>query len=70
LHELGIAQAMWVLEVEAFGPFLVESDLEGNSLFEQANQEINAKVSRLYEGLKEPSLRRYGETTSRDDEVI
>lgn len=70
LHELGIAQAMWVLEVQAFGPFLVESDLAGNSLFEQANREINAKISRLYEGLKEPSLRRYGETTSRDDEVI
>ena len=51
-------------------PFLVESDLEGNSLFAQANREINANVSRLYEGLKEPSLRRYGETTSRDDEVI
>ena len=34
LEDLGIAQAMWVLEVENFGPFLVESDLNGNSLFE------------------------------------
>ena len=31
--ELGLAQAMWVLDVENFGPFIVESDLEGNSLF-------------------------------------
>ena len=35
LDELGIAQAMWVFEVERFGPFLVDSDLEGNSLFEE-----------------------------------
>jgi L(+)-tartrate dehydratase beta subunit len=30
LKELGLAQAVWVLEVEKFGPFLVESDLIGN----------------------------------------
>ena len=41
LDELGIAQAMWVLTVEKFGPFLVESDLEGNSLFEQQNRIVN-----------------------------
>lgn len=70
LKELGIAQAMWVLEVERFGPFLLESDLEGNSLFERMGKRINANLDRLYEGLKQPALRRYGETTSRDDEVI
>lgn len=70
LEELGIAQAMWVLEVERFGPFLVESDLEGNSLFESQNQKINAGIERLYDGLRKPALRRYGETTSREDEVI
>lgn len=70
LEELGIAQAMWVLEVERFGPFLVESDLNGNSLFESMGKRVNAKLGTLYEGLKQPALRRYGETTSRDDEVI
>jgi L(+)-tartrate dehydratase beta subunit len=70
LAELGIAQAMWVLEVESFGPFLVESDLEGNSLFESQNRQINAGIERLYEGLRAPALKRYGETTSREDEVI
>lgn len=39
LEELGIAQAIWVLEVKDFGPFLVESDLQGNSLFEQSNRD-------------------------------
>src|SRR4026209_1522715 len=29
LRELGIAQALWVLEVDKIGPFLVEGDAEG-----------------------------------------
>ena len=70
LKDLGIAQAMWVLEVENFGPFLVESDMRGNSLFEREGRAINHKVSELYEGLRKPALKRYGETTSRSEEVI
>ncbi len=70
LKELGIAQAMWVLEVENFGPLIVESDLDGNSLFEQQNKLINQKVEAAYEGLKPPALARYGETTNREDEVV
>jgi L(+)-tartrate dehydratase beta subunit len=70
LEELGIAQAMWIFEVEKFGPFLVESDLQGNSLFEAQNATINAGIDRLYQGLKPPALKRYGETTSREDEVV
>ena len=70
LEELGIAQAMWVFEVENFGPFLVDGDLKGNSLFERENRAVNAKLADAYAGLKEPALRRYGETTSRKDEVI
>ena len=70
LDELGIAQAMWVLTVENFGPFLVESDLQGNSLFEQQNRIVNERVEETYRGLKPPALKRYGETTSRDDEVV
>ena len=70
LEELGIAQAMWVLTVANFGPFLVESDLDGNSLFEQQNRLVNRGVEKAYTGLKAPALKRYGETTSRDDEVV
>ncbi len=70
LEELGIAQAMWVFEVESFGPFLVDGDLKGNSLFEIENRKVNEKLAGAYAGLKEPALRRYGETTSRKDEVI
>ena len=70
LDVLGIAQAIWVLKVTDFGPFLVESDLAGNSLFEQSNKAIDENIESLYEGLKEPALRRFGETTQRTDEVI
>jgi len=70
LEDLGIAQAMWVFEVERFGPFLVESDLQGNSLFERANAEVGKNLERLYAGLKPPALRRYGETDERKDELI
>ena len=70
MEELGNAQAMWVFEVENFGPFIVESDLDGNSLFEQQGRLINANLEKLYEGLKAPALARYGETDDRKDELI
>jgi len=70
LEELGNAQAMWIFEVENFGPFIVESDLDGNSLFEQHGKLINANLEKMYEGLKAPALSRYGETDDRKDELI
>ena len=70
LEELGVAQAMWVFEVENLGPFLVDSDLQGNSLFEQQGRQVNANLDKLYAGLKPPALRRFGETDDREDELI
>ena len=70
LEELGIAQAMWVFEVENFGPLLVDCDREGNSLFEQQGHAINANLARLYQGLKPPALARFGETDDREQELI
>ena len=70
LEELGIAQAIWVLEVERFGPFLVESDGEGNSLFERNSRRINEGLDELYQGLERPALGRFGETDRRSDELI
>ena len=70
LAELGIAQALWVLEVERLGPFLVEGDRQGNSLFALANTEINRRVSEVYAGLPRFALGRFGETTARTDEVV
>ncbi len=70
LEELGLAQAIWVLDVENFGPFLVESDLDGNSLFERENAKIASGLDKLYSGTRPATLRRYGETDDKTEEVI
>jgi L(+)-tartrate dehydratase beta subunit len=70
LEELGLAQAVWVLDVESFGPFLVESDLAGNSLFERENEKIAPGFAKLYEGTVPATMRRYGETDDKTKEVI
>ena len=62
LDELGIAQAMWVLEVKNFGPFIVESDRE--------NKKIAEGLPKVYEGTKPAVLKRFGETDDRGDELI
>lgn len=68
--ELGLAQAMWVIEAENMGPFIVASDLEGNCLFERENKRIAAGLAKAYEGTRPAVLKRYGETDDRTDEVI
>jgi L(+)-tartrate dehydratase beta subunit len=70
LEELGIAQALWVLEVERLGPFLVEGDAAGRSLFALANREIDARLDEVYRDLPPPALSRFGEVLSRKDEVV
>ena len=67
-HRLG--DAVWVLDVEKFGPFLVESDLAGNSLFERENAKIAPGLEQLYAGTRPATLRRYGETDDKTEEVI
>lgn len=69
-EQLGLAQAVWVIEVENFGPFLVESDLAGNSLFERENARIAAGLDRVYEGTRPAVMKRFGETDDRRDELI
>jgi L(+)-tartrate dehydratase beta subunit len=69
-EELGLAQAVWVLDVADFGPFLVESDLEGNSLFERENAKIAPGLDRVYAGTRPATMRRYGETDDKREEII
>lgn len=70
LKELGIAQALWIFDVANFGPFLVESDLQGNSLFERETEAVTRNLAQHYEGTRPATLRRYGETDDRSDELI
>jgi L(+)-tartrate dehydratase beta subunit len=68
--ELGLAQAVWVLEVEHFGPFLVECDVQGRSLFGLANAEVNETFEKLYDGLPQPALKRIGVVILPTEEVL
>ena len=70
LEELGIAQAMWMFRVENFGPFIVDSDLTGASLFATHGDVVNQKIAALYDGLKPPALHRFGETDDRKREIM
>lgn len=69
LRELGIAQALWVLEVERLGPFLVEGDQAGRSLFALANREIDRRLREVYAALPPYALRRLGEASPLDEVV-
>ncbi|MGH1577769.1 fumarate hydratase C-terminal domain-containing protein [Planktotalea sp.] len=69
-EELGIAQAMWVLKCNRMGPFIVASDLNGDCLFERENAKIAGNIERVYEGTRPATLKRYGESDDRADEVI
>jgi len=69
LEELGLAQALWVLEVERLGPFLVEGDAEGRSLFALANREINLRLREVYRDLPGYALSRFGEASVLDEVV-
>lgn len=70
LRELGIAQACWVLEVERLGPFLVESDREGRSLFALANREIDLRLAEVYRDLPPYAMGRFGEAVDRTREIV
>jgi L(+)-tartrate dehydratase beta subunit len=70
LRELGIAQALWVLEVERLGPFLVEGDRAGRSLFALANREINVRLREVYRSLPAFAMGRFGEQASCEEEIV
>ena len=55
---------------DRLGPFLVEGDREGRSLFALANREINARLGEAYRGLPAFAMGRFGETVARTDEVV
>lgn len=69
-EELGIAQAMWVIRCRKMGPFIVASDLDGNCLFERENERISENLKQVYAGTRPATLKRFGETDDRSDELI
>ncbi|MDI9643438.1 MAG: FumA C-terminus/TtdB family hydratase beta subunit [Archaeoglobales archaeon] len=43
-EDLGMAEAVWVFEVENFGPCVVAIDSKGNNLYEQVEREVKARL--------------------------
>lgn len=51
LEELGIPEAMWVFEVEDFGPLVVTIDSTGRNYYQERMKDVKAKVPSLAEEL-------------------
>ena len=60
-EQLGISEAMWVLECVDLGPLLVEGDTQGRCFFQEHAAEIDGPLMAAYEGLPKPILSRLGE---------
>lgn len=49
--DLGMPEAMWILEVEEFGPLTVAIDAHGNNLFETVQTKADEEKSAIYRKL-------------------
>ncbi len=49
--DLGMPEAMWVLEVEKFGPLLIAIDSRGENLHKRVMNEASKRFERILEGL-------------------
>jgi tartrate/fumarate subfamily iron-sulfur-dependent hydro-lyase beta chain len=49
--DLGMPEAMWILEVEDFGPLTVAIDTHGNNLFETVQTKVDKKKQQVYKKL-------------------
>jgi len=67
---LGLSEAMWLLEVDSLGPFLVDGDTAGRSYAFAHAAEVDGPVRALYAELPEPILKRFGEVTDPTQELI
>src|SRR5690606_23838185 len=61
--ELGLPEALWVIRVENFGPFIVDGDITGASLASKAIAAVNPKFKEAYAKLPQHILKRIGEIT-------
>jgi fumarate hydratase subunit beta len=47
-YDLGIPEAMWVFEVEDFGPLAISIDSHGNNLFEDIKRQVEENKQKIY----------------------
>ena len=50
--DLGMSEAMWILEVEKFGPLLVAIDSHGDNLFKHITEKVEENKLRIYSKLE------------------
>ena len=53
LEELGIPEAIWVFEVERFGPLVVAMDSHGRSLYAEVGAEVQRNLEKVLARTKE-----------------
>jgi fumarate hydratase subunit beta len=46
--DLGMPEALWILEVKAFGPLTVAIDAHGNNLYEEVTRRVEENLKRIY----------------------
>jgi fumarate hydratase subunit beta len=49
--DLGMPEAMWILDAEEFGPLTVAIDSHGNNLFEDVRKKVEENKQRIYQKL-------------------
>ncbi|HDI06939.1 MAG TPA: fumarate hydratase [Candidatus Bathyarchaeota archaeon] len=49
--DLGMPEALWILEVEEFGPLTVAIDSHGNNLFEEVKKRVELNKQNIYQTL-------------------
>jgi tartrate dehydratase beta subunit/fumarate hydratase class I family protein len=52
--DLGMPEALWILEVENFGPLTVAIDTHGNNLFETIQTKVDHEKPSIYKKLGIP----------------
>jgi len=51
LQDLGMPEALWVFEVDEFGPLTIAIDSHGNNLFEEVKKKAEESRTKIYEKL-------------------
>jgi tartrate/fumarate subfamily iron-sulfur-dependent hydro-lyase beta chain len=46
--DLGVPEALWIFEVQEFGPLTVSIDCHGNNLFEDVKKQVEENRQRIY----------------------
>jgi L(+)-tartrate dehydratase beta subunit len=49
--DLGLPEALWIFDAEEFGPFIVETDTKGNSLYKQGDETFKAEARSVLDEL-------------------